>query len=146
MNVIAFKPKSSEWHQSELDSLLDVLSPVFSLHGASGWDVDHTEAQDPQFYLLGPKPEQECILCVSRVGHIYIVSDGEGRHIVDVGNVEALSGHVQGLLNRCGARTLAKLTLIWCAARQAFHDKIEPLLTDSDEVLVHFAPQLAALA
>jgi hypothetical protein len=146
MNILAFEPKSSEWRQSELDSLLKVLSPVFSLRGASGWEVDRTEAGDPQFYLLGPKPEQECILCVSRVGHTYIVNDGEGQHIVDLGNVEALSGHVQGLLKRYGARTLAKMMLVLCAARQALQDKIEPLFEEGDELLLHFAPQLAALA
>jgi hypothetical protein len=146
MTVIAFEPRTPEWRKSELDALLGVLSPVFSLRGASGWEVAHTDAGDPQFYLLGPKPDQECILCVSRVGHTYVVNDNEGQHLTEISNIELLSSHVQGFLKRHAGRSLAKLMLVWCAAKQAFQDKVEPLIAETEELLVHFAPQLAALA
>jgi hypothetical protein len=146
MTIVAFEPRTSEWRKSELDALLGVLSPVFSLRGASGWEVARTEAGDPQFYLLGPKPDQECILCVSRVGNSYIVNDSEGEHITEISDIQMMSSHVQNFLKRHAARSLAKLMLIWCAAKQAFHDKVEPVVAEAEELLVHFAPQLAAFA
>ena len=34
---------------------------------ASGWEVGVTENGDPQVYLIGPPPDHDCILCISRV-------------------------------------------------------------------------------
>ncbi len=62
MTVLAFNPKCPSWRKSELDAILDAVSPVMDLRGASGWEVANTENGEPQFYLLGPKPDQECIL------------------------------------------------------------------------------------
>ena len=146
MNVISFEPKGPAWRRSELDAMLDSFSPLFAARGASGWDVANTEHGDPQFYLLGPKPDQECILCISRVGQLYIVNDGEGRHIVDLHDLQGLSVQVRHLMKSGATRALAKVLIVWCAAKQAFHDKFDPLMAEGEELLFHFAPQLATLA
>jgi hypothetical protein len=36
--------------------------------------------------------------------------------------------------------------LLWCTIRNTIHDKVEPLLTESEELLVQLTPQLAAFA
>ena len=38
-----------------------------------------TEVGDPQFYLLGRPPHDECILCISRLGRLYVLEDGHGQ-------------------------------------------------------------------
>ena len=40
---------------------------------ASGWELGETERGDPQLYLLGPAPEHDCILSISRLGRLYIL-------------------------------------------------------------------------
>jgi hypothetical protein len=34
--------------------------------------------------------------------------------------------------------------MVWCTIRHMIHDRIEPLMTEGEDLLVHFAPQLAA--
>ena len=41
---------------------------------------------------------------------------------------------------------VARVALLWCMIRQTMHEKVEPLLTESEEILVQLAPQLAAFA
>jgi hypothetical protein len=36
--------------------------------------------------------------------------------------------------------------LLWCTIRHMIHDKVEPLLTESEELFVELAPHLAAFA
>jgi hypothetical protein len=36
--------------------------------------------------------------------------------------------------------------LLWCITRQIIHEKVEPMLTESEDLLVQLAPQLAAFA
>jgi hypothetical protein len=36
--------------------------------------------------------------------------------------------------------------LLWCTVRQMIHNNVEPLLADSEELLIELAPQLAAFA
>jgi hypothetical protein len=146
MTVIAFESKSATWRKSELADLLDAFAPVFAQKAASGWETASTEHGHPQFYLLGPKPDQECILCISRIGHAYIVNDGEGHHLVDLNDLGALAAQVQNLFKQGTARMLAKLIVVWCGAKQVLHDKLDPVVAESEELLSHFVPQLAALA
>jgi hypothetical protein len=146
MNVVAFERKLPAWRKAELDAMVEAFRPVLALRGASSWEVADTEHGDPQFYLLGPKPDQECILCISRVGQTYIVDDGDGQHIVDLGDLRLLASQVQNLLKHRTARVLAKAVVIWCGAKQAFHEKVDPLMAEGEELLIHFAPQIAALA
>jgi hypothetical protein len=41
---------------------------------------------------------------------------------------------------------VARAVLLWCTIRHMFHDKVEPLLDEGEELLVELAPQLAAFA
>jgi hypothetical protein len=43
-------------------------------------------------------------------------------------------------------RLLAQVAIAWGVLREAFEDKVEPLLLEGEEMLVHLAPQLAAMA
>jgi hypothetical protein len=41
---------------------------------------------------------------------------------------------------------VARVVLLWCTVRHVIHDKVEPLLAESEELIVELAPQLAAFA
>jgi hypothetical protein len=41
---------------------------------------------------------------------------------------------------------VARAVLLWCTIRHLIHDKVEPLLDESEELLVELVPQLAAFA
>ena len=79
MNVVAFKPdlRSAEWRRHELQQIVTALGPALRADPSRAWELGSTEAGDPQFYLLGP--DQACTLCVSRLGHSYVLEDHEGR-------------------------------------------------------------------
>ena len=49
-------------------------------------------------------------------------------------------------LRRKKAAIAARIAVTWCAVREFFEEKVEPVLAEPVEVLTHFAPQLAALA
>ena len=82
MTVIAFQSKvlqsDGPWRPAELKALVESLAPESSRAGARCWDVGITEIGDPQFYLLGAS-DDECILCISRLGRVYVLEDGAGR-------------------------------------------------------------------
>ena len=40
---------------------------------------------------------------------------------------------------------MARVTLAWCTIRLAIEEKLEPIFEESQELLVRFAPQVAAL-
>ena len=87
MTVIAFQSKLPQrdgpWRAGELEAIVESLAPEHGGGEAGGWDVGVTELGDPQFYLLGPPPHAECILCISRLGRIYVLEDGAGRVLLD---------------------------------------------------------------
>jgi len=82
MNVIAFQPRMLQldgpWRTGELNAMVETLMPEATRPGGLGWDVGLTEIGDPQFYLLGP-PQDECLLCISRIGRRYVLEDGAER-------------------------------------------------------------------
>ena len=41
---------------------------------------------------------------------------------------------------------VARIALLWAAVRHTFEERIEPVLAESEEFLLHVAPQLAAIA
>jgi hypothetical protein len=41
---------------------------------------------------------------------------------------------------------VARVAVAWYAVREAFEEKIEPMLAEPVELLTHVAPQLAAFA
>jgi hypothetical protein len=134
-----------EWRKHELNTIVGALTPAVSGGAASGWDVGATENGDPQFYLMGPAPHENCEICISRVGRTYILEDGEGRLLLDTGDLSALAERAAATFRGNRAQIVARVMVAWCVAKQFFHDRVEPMLVEGEEFLDHFAPQLAAL-
>jgi hypothetical protein len=143
MNVIAFEPKPAcgAWSEAELKT----VETAFNLAGGD-WETGMTESGDAQLYLLGPCPDQACELCLSRIGGRYILEDGAGRLLFDHDNLALAARHASGALRSRNWWLVARVVVLWCTIRHVIHDKIEPLLTESEELLVHLTPQLVAFA
>jgi hypothetical protein len=137
---------SAQWRAQELNEIVGALTPVLARGEASGWDVGATESGDPQFYLLGPAPEEACEICISRIGRLYILEDGEGHLLLDTCDLTALAERAAATLRSNKMKLVARVVLAWCVAKQFFHDRVEPLLAEGEDMLAHFAPQLASLA
>jgi hypothetical protein len=150
MTVIAFpareRPECGSWRPAELNQVVASVAGSLERGEAGGWDIGVTERGDPQLYLLGPAPDQECILCVSRLGSLYVLENGTGQVLFEHGSLTALADAVKRVLRNKKAEMVARATLAWFVIREAFAEKVEAMLGESEELLVHFAPQLAALA
>ena len=147
MSVVAFprgKQGEQGWRSSEIDRLLPVCAARNP--DVQSFAVGNTERGDPQLYVLGPQPERECILCVTRLGNLYVMEDGAGRVVFENTNLALLVEQIPAALSRSRAALISKLLLMWATVRQTVEQKIEPLLAEPMEVATHFAPQLAALA
>jgi hypothetical protein len=150
MTVIMFPPKvprdGNPWPAAELKEIVETLAPHLSHGEAGGWDVGTTEIGDPQFYLLGSPPHDECILCISRLGRVYVLEDGAGQVLFEHNSLLVLAEQARSVLRKKRAQIVARVTLLWCAVRELFEEKIEPIVGESEELLTHFVPQLAAFA
>jgi len=149
MTVIAFQSKvlqsDGPWRPAELKALVESLAPESSRAGARCWDVGITEIGDPQFYLLGA-PDDECILCISRLGRLYVLEDGAGKLLFEHNSLLALAEQARGLLQKKKAQIVARAALVWCAVRETVEEKLDAMVLEGEELLVHCVPQLAALA
>jgi hypothetical protein len=150
MTVIAFPAKAQReggsWPAVELNELVKTFAPQLSSGEAGGWNVGVTEIGDPQFYLLGPPPDDECILCISRLGRVYVLEDGAGQVLFEHDSLLVLAEQARTVLRKKRAQIVARVALLWCAVRELFEEKIEPIVGESEELLTHFVPQLAAFA
>jgi hypothetical protein len=122
------------WQTAEIQRLMNACAPYIPTGEAGGWDFGATECGDPQMYLLGPAPEHDCILSISRLGRLYILEDGQGRILFEQGNLVPLA---EGAI-------VARLAIAWCAMREFLEEKVEPVMAEPLELLTHVAPQLAA--
>jgi hypothetical protein len=148
MSVVAFerKPSAGLWSETELNTLVAALNIAVAPDDGRGWETGVTEAGDAQFYLLGPLPDQACELCVSRIGGRYILEDGAGRLLFEHQSLALVALRAKAAVRSMRGWLVARAVLLWCAIRHMIHDKVEPLLTESEELLVELAPQLAAFA
>jgi hypothetical protein len=112
---------------------------------ACGWEIGSTEAGDPQLYLLGPAPDHECLLCVSRLGRLYVLEDGQGRVVFEHDAMTMLAEQVRGCLRRKRSAIVARAVVAWLAIKETFEERVEPIMAEPAEILAHIAPQLAAL-
>jgi hypothetical protein len=148
MNVVAFprakQGERAEWRSSELDHLL----PACALHevNGNGFAVGSTEHGDPQLYVLSSPPDYDCMLCITRLGNLYVVEDGNGRLVFEHTNLAMIAEQIPGAISRRKAAIAAKLVLLWTTIRQTVEEKIEPLMAEPMEIAAHLSPQLAALA
>ena len=143
MSIVEFPrhdPASGDWSPDELQQLIAVFRADAA--GAS-YAGGATERGEPQFYLLGPAPEHECVLCVSRLAQGYVLEDGAGRLIGEAPSLDRFAVEAACAAMRSGRSFSARMTLAWCTIRLAIEEKLEPVLEESQELLVRFAPQVA---
>lgn len=147
MSVVAFERKQDAggWSERELATLVTALNVALAPATGREWETGMTEAGDAQFYLLGPRPDQACELCVSRIGARYILEDGSGRLLFEHRNLDLVMLHAKAAVPTT-SWLMVRILVLWCAIRSAVHEKIEPMLVETEELLVHVAPQLAAFA
>lgn len=150
MNVVKFPRAVSEsaaaWQSGELRQFLAVSNDAIAAGEASGWEVAQTEHGDPQVFLLGPPPDYDCILSISRIGRLYVIEDGAGRVIYEHDNPVLLAEQATKALRRRKAALVARVAAAWFALREAFEEKVEATMAEPMELLTHVAPQLVALA
>lgn len=149
MNVIPFMPAASDlrsWSPHELEALVSVYDAHAVRGDAASWDVGATELEDPQFFILGPAPDLTCIVAISRVGRIYVLENGTGQVLDEGTSLDRVVSRAKTVATECKPLGLiARLTVVVTAIRVAFEERIEPVLAESEEVLLRIAPQLAAL-
>ena len=150
MSVVKFperpQPVPQGWQSSELQQIVAACSGTVSVGEASGWEVGVTEIGEPQVYLIGPPPNYDCILCISRIGGHYVIEDGNGRVLLEHDSPLLLAEQALAALRRRKAALLAQVAAGWYAFREAFEEKTEALAAEPAEILVHIMPQLATLA
>ncbi len=149
MTVLKFaRPENlpSDWHFAEVQKLLAGCTGSLSSGDASGWEFGKTEAGDPQLYVLGPAPDYDCILSVSRLESLYVLEDGDGRVLFEHCNLVLLAQHARAALSRKKMMIFAQVAGLWATLRYTIEEKIEPMLAEPMEIVTHFAPQLAAFA
>jgi hypothetical protein len=145
MSIVEFPRRdaapSGNWRPEELRELTELFAPT---QANVTWEVGLTEAGDPQFYLLGPAPDHDCVLCVSRLAHGYVLEDGTGRLLGEAPALHHFAEQAAHAALRGGRSLVARVTLALCAIRLAIGEKLEPIFEESQELLVRFAPQVAA--
>jgi hypothetical protein len=149
MTVVAFTARREHeaglWSPAELNQVAASLAPSLGNGGADSWETGATEAGDPQLYVMGPPPDHDCVLCVSRLGALYVLEDGAGRVLCEHNSLLALAEAVRRALGNRQARLVMRIGLIWCALREACQERYEAMIGEGEELLVHVAPQLAAI-
>ena len=149
MTVVKFPRRAAAcegWRSVELQQFLEVSSQAIAAGEASGWEVAATERGDPQVFLIGPPPNYDCILSISRLGNTYIIEDGTGRVVLEHDNPMRLAEQAAVALRRRRNALVARIAVAWCALREAVEEKTEAMMAEPMEILTHLAPQLAALA
>lgn len=147
MTVTQFRPRETVqgWQSAEMNALVAASGESLEKGIARGWEIGVTEAGDPQLYLLGPAPDHECLLCVSRLGRLYVLEDGQGRVVFEHDAMALLSEQVRGTLRRKKSAIVARAVAAWFAIKETFEERVEPVMAEPAEILAHIAPQLAAL-
>ena len=135
---------TSDWRPDELQQLLELVHARKARAGLT-WEVGATEAGDPQFYVLGPAPDHDCVLCVSRLAQGYVLEDGDRRLLGEAPALDQFAEQAARAAVRRGRSFVARVDFDLVAAiRLTIEEKIEPIFEESPELLVRFAPQVAA--
>jgi hypothetical protein len=146
-NVVAFHAPDlpSCWRQDELTQLVALHSACQARRRGASWSVGQTELGDPQFYLVGEAPELDCIMCVSRIGRLYVLEDGAGSVVAEDAHLEQIAQEASKMLSRRRRLSFVARSLLGlCAFRAVLDQKAEFMLAESMEHVSRFAPQLAA--
>jgi hypothetical protein len=149
MSIVEFPCRAvlapGAWREDELRELMALLGPDVPNAEISGWEVGATEQGEPQFYVLGPAPDRNCVLCVSRLGQGYVFEDGAGRLLGEAQSLHVFAEAAARAAVRSGRSFLARATLLLCMIRLTIEEKLEPVLEETQELLARVAPQLVAL-
>ena len=112
MNVVPFPRRDGEvarlWQRFEMQRVADACAESLSRGDVSGWEASVTEAGDPQLYLLGPPPERECLVCLTRLGRLYVLEDGQGRILFEHDAIGVLAEQVRSTLRGVGEATVGR--------------------------------------
>src|ERR1043165_1341463 len=141
MSIVEFPrgfPASDAWSPEELQQLIALFRD-----GETRYATGMTEHGDPQFYLLGPAPAHECVLCVSRLAQTYVLEDGEGRLIGETPTLDGFAVEAARAAVRGSRSLVGRLALLWVTVRLTIEEKLEPIFEESQELLVRVVPQVA---
>jgi len=146
MTVLAFKPKTRNgtWHDAEIAQIVEAVHAESSGRRIGAWDTGATEAGDPQFYLLTPHPENDCILSISRLGSTYVLEDGHGLILSEHNSLTVLAAELKDYLRKRRRGLFARVLLVWCGLKQSIEQKLDAVWAEGEELLVHLVPQAAA--
>ena len=75
-----------------------------------------------------------------------MLEDGNGRLIGEAPTLEQFAEQAARAAVRGGRSFIARVTLLVGTIRLTIEEKLEPIFEESQELLVRFAPQIAALA
>jgi hypothetical protein len=147
MTVTQFRRRETVqgWQSAEMNALVAASGDSLEKGIAIGWEMGVTDSGDPQLYLLGPAPDHECLLCVSRLGRLYVLEDGQGRVVFEHDAMNMLAEQVRGSLRRKRSAIVARAVVAWLAIKETFEERVEPMMAEPAEILAHIAPQLAAM-
>jgi hypothetical protein len=146
MNVIALPRAAGRlrfWTAPELERLVGLYKTYARDADATCWDVGSTEQDDPQFYVIGPAPECDCLVAVSRVGRIYVAEDGAGHVLAEGLALENVASAAEA--GRKAPGLIARILVGLTAIRVTIEERVEPVLVETEEFFLRIAPQLAAL-
>lgn len=139
MSVIDFPKPTREWRPEELQQLVSIADAA-----ALSWDTGTTERGEPQFYVLGPAPDRDCLLCVSRLAQGYVLQDGVGRLIGEAPSLDRFTVEAARSAVRLGRSFMSRMIVGWLTLRLTMEERLEPIIEESEELLARFAPQIAA--
>jgi len=124
------------WSAHELEELLRIYAAQAGRRRVS-WATAVTERDDPQFFLIGPEPEADCLVAVARVGERYVLEDGGGQVLCESRILPEVVKRAQlALAARSKPSLMVKVLVPFAAARSFFDEKVEPLIPDSVEVFL----------
>src|SRR5262245_5475984 len=143
MSVVAFgrRQDAAVWTETELNTIVAALHAAIAPATGRTWETGVTESGDVQFYLLGPRPEEACELCLSRIGGRYILEDGSGRLLFEHRNLDLVALHAKAAVPSTSWLMVRAITL-WCAVRSTFHEKAEQWLVIGEDMFVQLFTQV----
>src|SRR5690349_2893313 len=123
MSVVGFERRQNAgWSEAELNTIVAALHTAMAPATGRSRETGATESGDVQFYLLGPRPEQACELCVSRIGGLYIVEDGSGLLLFEHRNLVLVVLHARASVSSTPWLMVRAIVLL-CAIRNPMQEK-----------------------
>jgi hypothetical protein len=97
MSVVAFPPRPANplrgWRSVEVEDLMRLYAEFRLRQYAARWEGGTTELGDPQFYVIGRPPDEDCLCAVTRLGGeelLYVGENGAGVVIEEQASLRRL--------------------------------------------------------